>query len=141
IGDDVFDVLVLDGSRSELVLRSDFSAPSEPHASVVLQRRPQRHLEPAGARRAIPGGNRNPIGDDRQAHLHRPPTSQPGRCNQLSSGKRFRIPGANSTASCVKLLNRLILAPQVAHMTYVVHMTYNVLGRSIVPFTGPAEAA
>jgi len=84
VGDDVFDVLVLDGSRSELVLRSDFPAPAKPHASVVLQRRPQRNLKPAGARRAIPGGNRNTIGYDHQARQYRPPTSQLGRRNQLS---------------------------------------------------------
>src|SRR5712692_4918249 len=75
VGDDVFDVLVLDGSRSQLLSRSDFSAPSEPHASVVLQRRPQRHLKPAGALGAIAGGNRNPIGYDRQARQYRPQSS------------------------------------------------------------------
>ena len=65
IGDDVFDVLVLDGSHSQLVLRSNLPAPSKPHATVVLQRRPQRHFEPAGALGAIAGGNRNTIGYDR----------------------------------------------------------------------------
>src|SRR5262249_9313513 len=106
IGNDVFDVLVFDRSRSELLLRSDFPAPAEPHASVVLQRRTQRHLKPAGARRAIPGGNRNTIGYDHQARQYRPPTSQLGRRHQLSgrSGKRIRIAipvlGANSIAFC-----------------------------------------
>ena len=36
ICDDVFDVLVFDGTRSELVLRPNLSAPSKPHAAVVL---------------------------------------------------------------------------------------------------------
>jgi hypothetical protein len=75
IGNDVFDVLVFDGSRSELVSRSDFPAPAEPHAAVVLQRRPQRHLKPAGALGAIAGGNRNTIGYDRQARQYRPQSS------------------------------------------------------------------
>jgi len=65
IGNDVFHVLVFDGSRSQLLSRSDLSAPSQPHASVVLQRRPQRHLKPAGALGAIAGRDGNTIGNDR----------------------------------------------------------------------------
>jgi hypothetical protein len=72
IGNDVFDVLVLDGARSQLVLRSDFPTPAKPHAAVVLQRRPQRHLKPASALSAIAGGNRNTIGYDCQARQYRP---------------------------------------------------------------------
>jgi hypothetical protein len=75
VGDDVFDILVFDGSRSKLVLCSDFPAPAEPHASVVLQCRPQRHLKPAGALGAIASGDRNTIGYDRQARQYRPQSS------------------------------------------------------------------
>src|SRR5262249_20707653 len=86
IGDDVFDVLMFDGPRSELVSHSDFAAPSEPHAAVVLQRRPQRHPKPAGALGAIAGGNRDPIGYDCQARQYRPQSSatdaSPPRPNQ-----------------------------------------------------------
>src|SRR2546427_9386923 len=88
IGDDVFDVLVFDGSRSELVSRPDFSAPSEPHASVVLQRWPQRHLKPAGALGAIAGGNRNPIGYDRQARQYRPQAPRQTHRRQDQTSRR-----------------------------------------------------
>src|SRR6266849_641000 len=57
IGDDVFDVLVFDGSRPQLLPRPDFSAPSEPNAAIMLQGRPQRHLKPAGALGASAGRN------------------------------------------------------------------------------------
>src|SRR5258708_21041796 len=78
IGNDVFDVFVLDGSRPELVLRSDFPAPAKPHASVVLQRRPQRHLKPAGARRPIAGGGPSTLGSCTHSRQYTPPPSPHG---------------------------------------------------------------
>ena len=44
--------------------RIDLAAPSEPHAAVALERRPQRDFEPAGAFGAIAGRNRNAVGND-----------------------------------------------------------------------------
>src|SRR5258708_19795232 len=75
MGNDVLAVLVLEGSLWDFAPRSDFPAPAEPPAAVVLQRRPQRHLKPAGALGAIAGGNRNTIGYDRQARQYRPQSS------------------------------------------------------------------
>jgi hypothetical protein len=53
IGDDVLDIVTFDGSRSQFILRADLSAPSDPDAAVAVQRRPQRHLKPAGALGAV----------------------------------------------------------------------------------------
>src|SRR5258708_14182270 len=63
------------GSVRRFVCAPGFPRPPEPHPSVVLQRRSQRHLKPAGALGAIAGGNRNTIGYDRQARQYRPQSS------------------------------------------------------------------
>src|SRR5262249_40397645 len=75
VGDDVFDVLVSDGSRPQLLLRANLSAPSDPNAAIALQRRPQRHFEPASTQPTsalgpVTGGNRNAIGNYRQARQY-----------------------------------------------------------------------
>ena len=60
VGDDIFDVLVLDGSRFPLA-GGDFAAPAQPDAAILLQSRPQSDLKSAGALCAVAGRNRNPI--------------------------------------------------------------------------------
>ena len=60
IGDDIFDVLVLDRSRFPLA-GGDFAAPAQPDAAVLLQCRPQSDLKPAGALCAIARWNRNSV--------------------------------------------------------------------------------
>jgi len=60
IGDDVFDVLVLDGPRLQRlwrVRRRDLAAPAEPDATIALQRGPQRHFQTSGALRPFTGRN------------------------------------------------------------------------------------
>src|SRR5262249_25855857 len=64
VGDNVLDVLVFEGSRPQLVLGANLSAPPDPNSAVVLQCRPQCHFEPAGALGAIAGGNGNTIGNN-----------------------------------------------------------------------------
>src|SRR5215475_9762715 len=39
ICDNKFDIFVFEGARSQLVSRSDFAAPSEPDAAIMLERR------------------------------------------------------------------------------------------------------
>ena len=60
VGDDIFDVLVGDGSRFPLP-GGDLAAPTQPDATVLLQCWPQRHLKPARAFRAIARWNRNSV--------------------------------------------------------------------------------
>lgn len=64
IGDDIFDVVVVEFAGRQLVGRSHLTAPAEPHAAVSGQCRPQCHFETARPLGTIARGHRNPVGND-----------------------------------------------------------------------------